>query len=323
MTVPTNTYSRYGAIGVREDLADVIYDISPTDTPIMSSIGKARATQTNHEWQTDVLAAATFGNALIEGDDATSASLTPTVRIGNFTQIVGKTVQVSGTLEAVDKAGRKSEKAYQLAKASAEIKRDIENIITANQAKSNGTINTGARKMGSLLAYIKSNTSKGAGVTTAGADPTDSSGSYTRTDADTLYTFTEAMLKTVAQEIFSEGGTPKLLVVPPGLKATVSAFAGVAQQRYVTGAEPTTIVAAAGAYLSDFGLISVVPDRFMRSRDALLLDPEYAALAYLRPFQTNDLAKTGDSEKTQILAELTLEVRNEAAHGGIFDIKAA
>jgi len=266
MTVPTNTYSRYGAIGVREDLADVIYDISPTDTPIMSSIGKARATQTAHEWQTDVLAAATFGNALVEGDDATSASLTPTTRIGNFTQIVGKTVQISGTLEAVDKAGRKSEKAYQLAKASAEIKRDIENIITANQAKSNGTINT---------------------------------------------------------EIFSEGGTPKLLVVPPGLKATVSAFAGVAQQRYVTGAEPTTIVAAAGAYLSDFGLISVVPDRFMRSRDALLLDPEYAALAYLRPFQTNDLAKTGDSEKTQILAELTLEVRNEAAHGGIFDIKAA
>ncbi len=111
MTVPTNTYSRYGAIGVREDLADVIYDISPTDTPIMSSIGKSRATQTLHEWQTDVLAAATFGNALVEGDDATSASLSPTVRVGNFTQIVGKTVQVSGTLEAVDKAGRKSEKA--------------------------------------------------------------------------------------------------------------------------------------------------------------------------------------------------------------------
>ena len=145
MAVPTNTYSRYGAIGVREDLADVIYDISPTETPIMSSIGKARATQTNHEWQTDVLAAATFGNALIEGDDATSASLSPTVRIGNFCQIVGKTVQISGTLEAVDKAGRKSEKAYQLAKASSEIKRDIENIITANQAKSNGTINTSAQ----------------------------------------------------------------------------------------------------------------------------------------------------------------------------------
>ena len=317
MTVPTNTYSRYGAIGVREDLADVIYDISPTDTPIMSSIGKSRATQTLHEWQTDVLAAATFGNALVEGDDATSASLSPTVRVGNFTQIVGKTVQISGTLEAVDKAGRKSEKAYQLAKASAEIKRDIENIITANQAKSNGTINTSARKMGALLSYITTNVSKGSAGTNPVGDGSDARGDTT------TRTFEESMLKEVAQEIFTEGGTPKLLVVPPGLKATVSAFAGVAQQRYVTGAEPTTIVAAAGAYLSDFGLISIVPDRFMRSRDALMLDPEYASLAYLRPFQTNDLAKTGDSEKTQILAELTLEVRNEKAHGGIFDIKAA
>ena len=126
-----------------------------------------------------------------------------------------------------------------------------------------------------------------------------------------------------AQQVFSSGGTPKMLVVPPGLKATVSGFTGVAAQRYVTGAEPTTIVAAAGAYLSDLGLISIVPDRFMRSTDALLIDPEYAALAYLRPFQTNELAKSGDSQKTQILAELSLEMRQEKACGGIFDLKAA
>jgi len=271
MSVPSNTYLRYTSIGVREDLANVIYDISPTDTPIMSSIGKAKATQTNHEWQTDALAAATTANALIEGDDA----------------------------------------------AASEIKRDIETIITANQAKTNGTATSGARKLGSLLSYITSNVSKGS----AGTNPTGD-GSDIRSDTTTR-TFLESMLKTVAQEIFEEGGTPKMLVVPPGLKATVSGFTGVAEQRYVTGAEPTTIVAAAGAYLSDFGLISIVPDRFMRSTDALMLDPEYAALAYLRPFQTNDLAKTGDSDKTQILAELTLEVRNEKAHGGIFDIKAA
>ena len=315
MAVPSNTYLRYTSIGVREDLANVIYDISPTDTPIMSSIGKSKATQTNHEWQTDALAAATTANALIEGDDAAASSLAPTTRVGNFTQIVGKTVQVSGTLEAVDKAGRKSEKAYQLAKAASEIKRDIETIITANQAKTNGTATSGARKMGSLLSYITSNVSK------AGTNPTGD-GSDIRSDTTTR-TFLESMLQSVAQEIFSDGGTPKILVVPPGLKATVSGFTGVAAQRYVTGAEPTTIVAAAGAYLSDFGLISIVPDRFMRTTDALMLDPEYAALAYLRPFQTNDLARTGDSDKTQILAELTLEVRNEKAHGGIFDIKAA
>jgi hypothetical protein len=317
VTVPTNTYLRYTSIGVREDLANVIYDISPTDTPIMSSIGKARATQTNHEWQTDALAAATTANALIEGDDAAAASLSPTTRVGNFTQIVGKTVQVSGTLEAVDKAGRKSEKAYQLAKAASEIKRDIETIITANQAKSNGTATSSARVMGSLLSYITSNVSKGS----AGTNPTGD-GSDVRSDTTTR-TFLESMLKDVAQQIFEDGGTPKMLVVPPGLKATVSGFTGVAEQRYVTGAEPTTIVAAAGAYLSDFGLISIVPDRFMRSRDALMIDPEYLALAYLRPFQTNDLAKTGDSDKTQILSELTLEVRQEKALGGIFDIKAA
>ena len=317
MTVPSNTYLRYTSIGVREDLSDVIYSISPTDTPIMSSIGKTKATNTLHEWQTDSLAAATTNNALIEGDDATAASLSPTVRLTNFTQIVGKTVQISGTLEAVDKAGRKSEKAYQLAKASSEIKRDIETILTANQAKTNGTATSGARKMGSLLSWITTNVSKGS----AGTNPTGD-GSDVRSDTTTR-TFLESMLKEVAQEIFTEGGQPKLLVVPPGLKATVSGFTGVAEQRYVTGAEPTTIVAAAGAYLSDFGLISIVPDRFMRSTDALMLDPEYAAIAYLRPFQTNDLAKTGDSEKTQILAELTLEMRNEKAHGGIFDIKAA
>ena len=317
MAVPSNTYMRYTSIGVREDLSDVIYDISPTDTPIMSSIGKTKATNTLHEWQTDSLAAASTTNALIEGDDAAAASISPTVRLTNFTQIVGKTVQVSGTLEAVDKAGRKSEKSYQLAKAASELKRDIEAIITANQAKTNGQATTTARKMGALLSWITSNVSKGS----AGTNPTGD-GSDVRSDTTTV-TFTEAMLQTVVQEIFSEGGTPKLLVVPPGLKATVSGFTGIAAQRYVTGAEPTTIVAAAGAYLSDFGLISIVPDRFMRTRDALVLDPEYAALAYLRPFQTNDLARTGDSDKTQILAELTLEMRNEKAHGGIFDIKAA
>lgn len=317
MAVPSNTYLRYTSIGVREDLSDVIYDISPTDTPIMSSIGKSKATNTLHEWQTDSLAAATTNNALIEGDDATAASLSPTVRLTNFTQIVGKTVQISGTLEAVDKAGRKSEKAYQLAKAASEIKRDIEQILTANQAKSNGTATSAARRMGSLLSWITTNVSKGS----AGTNPTGD-GSDVRSDTTTR-TFLESMLQSVAQQIFSQGGTPKMLVVPPGLKATTSGFTGVAAQRYVTGAEPTTIVAAAGAYLSDFGLINIVPDRFMRSTDALLIDPEYVGLAYLRPFATTDLAVTGDSQKTQILAELTVEMRSEKANGGIFDIKAA
>lgn len=312
------TFDRYSAIGAREDLSDVIYSISPTDTPIMNSIGKSKATGTFHEWQTDTLAAATTANALIEGADATSLTVTPTVRIGNFTQIVGKTVQVSGTLEAVDKAGRKSEKAYQLAKASSEIKRDIEAIITANQGQSNGSSGSSARVMGSLLSYIKTNTNKN-GTSVTGVDPV-TIGVSTRTDGTTR-AFTETMLKDVIAKVFVSGGTPAALFVSPAQKQVVSAFTGLAAQRYqVPTNGQATILAGADLYQSDFGVLQIVPNRFMRTRDALILDPEYAALAYLRPFQTNDLAKAGDSDKTQILAELTLEVRNEAAHGGVFDL---
>ena len=316
------TFTAFTATGLREDLSDVIYDISPQDTPVMSSIGKKKAAAVNHEWLKDSLAAATTANAAVEGADATSATLTPATRVGNYTQIVTKTIQVSGTLEAVNKAGRKSEKAYQLAKASAELKRDIETIITANQAKSAGAL-ASARKMGSLLSYITSNTNKGSGTTTAGVDATGG-GVDIRTDADTTRTFTETILKDVIQQVFTEGGSPSLLVVPPALKQTVSGFTGISQHRINSNATgDITILGGADLYQSDFGVVQIVPNRFMRTRDALVLDPEYAALAYLRPFQTNDLAMTGDSEKTQILAELSLEVSNEAAHGGAFDLNAA
>ena len=311
------TYQTYQSIGNREDLSDVIYSISPTDTPIMSSIGKTKATAVYHEWQTDSLAANTTANALVEGASASDITVTPTSRLGNYTQIVGKTVMVSGTLEAVDRAGRKSEKAYQLAKVSSEIKRDMETIITANQGQTAGNTST-ARTLGALLSYIKSNTSKN-GTATTGVDPV-TVGVSTRTDGTTR-SFTEAMLKTVIASVFSSGGTPSTLFVSPTQKQVVSAFTGLAAQRYqVATSGQATILAGADLYQSDFGVLSIVPDRFMRSRDALILDPEYAALAYLRPFQTNELARVGDAEKTQILAEFTLEVRNEAAHGGVFDL---
>jgi hypothetical protein len=308
------TFTAHSAIGQREDLTDIIYDISPTETPFMSSIGKTKATAVYHEWQTDSLAAATTANAAIEGADATSATLAPTVRLGNYTQIIQKTVQVSGTLDTVNKAGRKSEKAYQLAKASAELKRDLETILCANQGRSAGT-STIARKLGSILSWVKTNSDKASD----GSDPA-TIGVSTRTDG-TVRTFTETLLKTVVSEVFVSGGSPKILMVGAAGKQKVSSFAGIAAQRYMApGNTPTTIIGAADVYMSDFGTMSVVPNRFMRTRDALVIDPEYAALAYLRPFQTNDLAKTGDSENTQLLAEVTLEVKNEAAHGIVADL---
>jgi len=314
------TYQTYQSIGNREDLSDVIYDISPTDTPLLNTLARAKATAVYHEWQTDSLAAATTANAAVEGADASDATMSPTTRLGNYTQIVQKTIKISGTLESVDKAGRKSEKAYQLSKASAELKRDIETILTANQGKSAGD-SSNARTLGAMLSWIKTNTNKSSG-TTAGVDPT-TAGTSTRTDG-TQRAFTETILKDVIQKVYSAGGNPKILMVGPFQKQAVSAFAGIAAQRYMAPADaPTTIIGAADVYMSDFGTISVVPNRFMRTRDALVLDPEYAAVAYLRPFATNELAKAGDAEKTQIIAELTLEMRNEAAHGIAADLSTS
>jgi hypothetical protein len=312
------TYQTYTAIGQREDLSDVIYNISPTDTPFMSSIGKTKATAVYHEWQTDSLAAASLSNYAVEGATASDATMSPTTRVGNRTQIAQKTVKISGTLQSVDKAGRKSEKAYQLAKASSEIKRDMETSLLSNQIAANGDSTT-ARKLGGLQAWLATNYDGGTnGV--AGA-----SGTTARTNG-TNRTFTEDILKTVIKKVYAAGGNPKVLMVNPAHKQAVSAFAGIAAQRFMAPSNgPTTIVSAADIYLSDFGSISVVPNRMMTSTNscdetAFVLDPDMAAIAYLRPFQTNELAVTGDNESTQLLAEYTLEVKNEAAHGICADL---
>tara|TARA_R110000772_G_scaffold216253_1_gene326762 strand:- start:216 stop:1160 length:945 start_codon:yes stop_codon:yes gene_type:complete len=311
------TYQTYTAIGQREDLSDVIYNISPTDTPFMSTIGKTKATAVYHEWQTDSLAAAGL-NVAVEGATASDATMSPTSRVGNRCQISQKTIKISNTLQAVDKAGRKSEKAYQLAKASAEIKRDMELTLLSNQIATNGNSST-ARALGGLQAWLSTTYSGGtSGVAGSG-------GTTARTNG-TNRTFTEAFLQTAVRGVYTAGGNPKILMVTPAHKQTVSAFAGIAAQRYMAPSNgPTTIIGAADVYLSDFGTLSVVPSRFMNSTNsaddvAFVLDPEMAAVAYLRPFQTNELAVTGDNESTQLLAEFTLEVKNEAAHGIIADL---
>jgi hypothetical protein len=311
------TYQTYTAIGIREDLSDVIYDISPTDTPFMSSIGKNKATATFHEWQTDSLAAAALGGA-VEGADQSSITASPTSRVGNRTQIFTKAIAIAGTLEAVDKAGRKSEKAYQLAKVSAELKRNIELTLLSNQTSATGNSST-ARTLGGLQAWLNTNYD-------GGTDGVAGSGGSTARTNGTNRTFTETILKTVIAEVYTAGGSPKVLMVNPAHKQLASAFAGIAAQRYMAPSnEPTTIIGAADVYMSDFGTISIVPNRFMNNANtgdevAFIVDPDMAAVSYLRPFQTIELAKTGDAEKTQLLAELTLEVKNQAAHGILADL---
>jgi hypothetical protein len=212
------TYQSYQSIGNREDLTDVIYNISPTDTPFMSSVGKTKATAVYHEWQTDSLAAAVATNAAVEGADASSLTATPTVRRGNRTQISQKTIQIAGTLESIDKAGRKSEKAYQLSKASAELKRDMEKTLLSNTAAVTGDAST-ARKLGGLQAWINTNY---VGAGTAGSVGTTAR--ISGTDA----AFTEAMLKSAVKKAYEQGGTPTVLMVTPTQKQVVSGFAGIA-----------------------------------------------------------------------------------------------
>jgi hypothetical protein len=310
------TYQTYTAIGMREDLSNVIYNISPTDTPFMNSVGKTSATAVNHEWQTDSLAAVGT-NALVEGAAGSDITVTPTVRLGNLTQISGKTVKISGTLDTVNKAGRKSEKAYQLAKVSSEIKRDMENALLGNTVKSNGNSST-ARVLGGLQTWLNTNYSGG---TSGTAGELGTTARVTGTDR----AFTSTILNTVIQSTYTAGGAPTLLLVTPAQKVVASTFTGIATRfRDVPAAQQAQIVAAADVYVGDFGVLQIVPDRFIPNTDAddvaFLLDPEMAAVAYLRPFQTLELAKTGDAEMTQLLVEYTLEVKNQAAHGIIADL---
>lgn len=313
MAIVANTFTRYSAVGIREDLSNVIYNISPEETPFISNIGRENVKNTYFEWQTDSLAAASDSNAALEGDDIASfTAVSPTSRIGNYTQISTKNVVISGTLEALDKAGRRSELTYQLAKLGSELKRDMESALLANQSPVAGNTTT-ARRTAGLPAFIKTNTDFGSG----GAD---TAGIAARTDG-TQRAFTEALLKTVIAEVWESGGTPKMLMVGSHNKQVASGFTGIATRfRDVPAGQQAQIVGAADVYVSDFGTVNIVPNRFQRARDAFVVDPQYASMAVLRPIQQMELAKTGDAEKRLMLVEYGLKVNNEAAHGIVADL---
>jgi hypothetical protein len=313
MAAPTNTFLTGAAIGNREDLSDIIYRIDPTDTPLMSAIDTEKATAVNHEWQTQALAAASGSNAQAEGNDFAGVAVTPTVRLGNVAQISAKFAVVSGTQQAVKHAGRANEMAYQEMLKGMELKRDMETVLFGtNQAKSSSD----PRNLASILSWIKTNTSKG----TAGgaADPSAADGTGTRTDG-TQIAFTEARLKTVLSSIWTNGGKPNLISTGAFNKQMFSTFTG--RSTPMEQASSKKIVASVDAYESDFGKLKVVPDRFQRARDVLVLETGKWAVAYLngRKFLSLYIAPTGDSQKREVLSEYTLVARNEKSSGGVFD----
>jgi hypothetical protein len=313
MSLPTNTLATYAAVGNREDLSDTIYRIDPTDTPFMSGIEREKATAVNHEWQTQALAAVDTGNAVLEGDDAVTDAATPTVRLGNICQISDKVARVSGTQQSVEHAGRDNEMAYQEMLKGLELKRDMESILCGtNQAKNAGAAAT-ARKTASVLSWIKTNGSQ------AGTAPTTADGAATRTDG-TQRAFVESQLKTVLQSAWTNGGKPDTIMAGGFNKQVFSTFTGRATP--TEDAKSKKIVASVDVYESDFGTLKVVANRFQRARDVLVLQMEMWAVAYLpgRKMVSIPLAKTGDSERKQILSEYALVSRNEKSSGGVFDL---
>src|SRR5215471_12041598 len=309
MAIIPGTFQTYSAVGLREDLTDVIYNISPVDTPMMTRIGRAKAEATYHEWQTDSLAAAA-DNAQIQGDDVSSFdTVNPTVRLGNYTQISRKTAIIAATEEAVRKAGRTNEMAYQVAKKGKELKRDVERaIVGVNQAKLVGNSTTAARSA-SVLSWIGTNSDIGA----TGANPATLDGNATRTDG-TQRAFTETILKNVLGQIWTNSGEePDMVLLPQTQKVIASTFSGNLQR--MINAEDRELVTTIDIYRYDFGQVQLVPERFMRSRDALVVNTDLWAIAYLRPIHLEDLAKTGDATKKLIIGEWSLESRNEAGSG--------
>jgi hypothetical protein len=311
MAQPSETFDTYDSIGEREDLSDVIYNISPTDTPFLSSASKTKATAVLHEWQTDALAAASSTNAVIEGDEATADAITATTRLSNSSQIMDKVVTITGTQEAVDKAGRASEIAYQIAKAAKELKRDFESSLCANNAEVTGAAGT-AREMGGIGAWVITNDVFGSGGASGAGI-----GNTARTDG-TQRVFTETQLKSVIKSVWNAGGNPQIIMVGPFNKQKLSGFTGNST-RFDAGAD-ATLYTSVDVYASDFGQTQVIPNRFSRDRDAWVLDMDYWGVAFLRDFSMHELAKTGDTEKRQLLVEATLESRNEGASGLIADL---
>ena len=318
MATPANTTSTYDAIVNREDLIDMIYDISPTLTPFISGISRESATATNHQWQTDSLATAVSTNAVIEGEDATTTAATPTVRLGNYTQISDKVPRVTRTQRKVDSAGRGDELDYQIMKSAKELKRDMEKTLLANKAKVVGSESV-ARQCAGVESWLATNVDLGATGVAPTGDGTDA-----RTTG-TARSFTESMLKGVLSSIWDEGGEPDTIMVGSTIKQALSGLvnggnAGSAQ-RIVDG-NASTVNTAIDIYVSDFGSLAVVPNRFQVQDSMLVLQMDMWSMATLADFQETPLAKTGDSDRVQLLSEYTLVAKNEKSSGIVADITA-
>ena len=326
MAVPSNTRETYGAIGIREDLSNIIYNISPTETPFLNGCGRGSADNTTFEWQTDELKTVAM-NVQMEGNDYTSTAATEPRRLTNYTQISATQVQSSGTAEAVDFAGRKSTQAYQLAKRAKEMKRDMEYMLLQGTVKVLGSSGT-ARETAAFSTWVGTNdastsnvvaASTGAGITNSGAS-TYPDGTTNSATGGANTTTTIALINNVAERIWNLGGTPDTILCNGTVKGTISSStvggAVVAAPRKDIGSKDNiTAVNAVDVLVTDFGTFKVVPDRFIPATNVDFIDFDLWSVDYLRPFGTESLAKSGDSVKQLLIAEYGLRAKNGNGSG--------
>jgi len=312
MAQPTNTFDSYDAVGIREDLSDVITNISPEETPFHTKSAKSRARNTLHEWQTDSLRASA-ANAHIEGDATTANAMTATTRLGNYTQIFKNAVVVPDTDEGLDKAGRAREIAYQTLKIAKEQKLDIEKALFDNNARVAGNATT-ARELAGAPAWLTSNTDFG---DNEGADPTGD-GTDARTDG-TQTAFAQADFDSCMQSIWENGGNPDTVYLSAFQMNKALSFTGNNNQRSNVQAGDERVIKSLAVYVTPWGTIEFMPSRENRSRDVFIMQDDMWEVATLRPTKNVALAKTGDNTTRQVVTELTLVCKNEAANGGVFD----
>lgn len=324
------TFDSTEVAGAREDLSDMIYRVTPSDTPLLSSIGRVDATATNHEWQTHSLAAPVTNNIHTEGDEQSFSDPTPTVQVGNRTQILKKNFLISDTLEAVNLAGRSSEIAFNSVVKGLELRRDMETmLIGVNQASVGGATRQSASLNGWLATNVYSTGGYGAAGTTRGTSGgvTGFNGTVVPAATDgTVRTFTAVMLTNLIGAMFDSSGTVEDAVIHAGVtqKKTLTGFTGIATH-VMTQAADLEIIATADIYASQFGRLKIVPNRYIRKtsgvdREVYVVRPSFLKLAILRNIQREELAKTGDARKFVLKVECCLQVDNEAAHGGVFDL---
>ncbi len=297
-------YTSYDVVGKKEDISDIISNISPTKTPFQTIIAPDKIHNTLFQWQEDSLAAVNLSNAQLDGFDATETAPVATVMRQNYSQIMAKTLKVAETTDAVARYGRAKETAYQVAKYGQELKRDLEGTLLSGQAAVAGS-NSVARLFAAYQAQI------------AGSESTTIGGTLRLKTGGAATTMTEAMLVGTLQLMYTNGVDPDVLMVPPAVSLVVAAYASAAgRYRTIPTEDPKAarkLVNAVDLYVSPFGEVRVVLNRFQLATDSLIFDPSMWVLATLRPWTRETLAKVGDATKMMIVGEFSLKHKNQSA----------